>query len=207
MYRRLICICLLALAPVAMGQSTASKKELVNRLLALQQPGIEAMARGLAEQPLARLMQAVGQAMQSQVPPEKREASSKLVDAEVRKYLDESVPLLRDRAIKLAPATVGPTLEEKFSEDELRQLVAWLESPVNKKYQQVAPEMQKALVEKLVSENRGAIEPKLKALEDRVAEILGLGPQKPAQAAPAGRPPASAGALRPAAPAASKAKP
>ena len=35
----------------------------------------------------------------------------KQVEAEVRKYIDESVPLVRDRAIKIAPTTIGPILE------------------------------------------------------------------------------------------------
>jgi hypothetical protein len=200
--------------------SSPAKKELVTRILAMQQPGIESMARNLAEQPIVRLAQAAGQTVQTKIPPEKREATAKAVDAEIRKYLDDAVPLLRERAVQLGPATIGTQLEEKFSEDELRQLLAWLESPVNKKYQQAAPELQNALVMRLVSENRATIEPKLKDLEQRVAAVLGVPSQsatpaakasgpgatgKPAAAKPApSRPAASAAAPRPAASAASR---
>ena len=52
--------------------------------------------------------------------------------------------------------------------------MAWLESPVSKKYGQLQPEMQKALGEKLVAESRPTIEPKLKALEASVAKRLGV---------------------------------
>ena len=63
---------------------------------------------------------------------------------------------MRDRALKLAPSTIGAVLEEKFSEDELKQLVAWLESPVNKKYQQLGAEMQNAFAQKLRRRSRPA---------------------------------------------------
>ena len=61
--------------------------------------------------------------------PKSARRSAKEIEAEVKKYVDEAMPLVRERAVKLAPSTIGPILEEKFSEDELKQLVAWLESP------------------------------------------------------------------------------
>jgi hypothetical protein len=66
-------------------------------------------------------------------------------------------------------------------------LVAWLESPVNKKYAQLSGDMQKALAEKLVAETRPTIETKLKALEQSVIKQLGITP-KPAASAPAPAP-------------------
>ncbi len=74
---------------------------------------------------------------QMQFPPEKFQSTGKQIEAEVKKYIDEAFPIVRDRAIKLAPSTIGVALETKLSEDELKQLLAWLESPVSKKFQQV----------------------------------------------------------------------
>ena len=34
---------------------------------------------------------------------DKREADGKAIEAEVRKYVDEAYPIVRDRALKLAP--------------------------------------------------------------------------------------------------------
>ena len=59
-------------------------------------------------------------------------------------------------------------LEEKFSEDELKQLIAIIESPVNRKYQAMGPELQRALGQKLVEEMKPALEPRLKALAQSV---------------------------------------
>ena len=67
-------------------------------------------------------------------------------------------------ALKLAPQTIGAVLEEKLSEDELKQVVAMLESPVNRKYTALLGDMQRALGEKLIAETRTAVDPKVRAL-------------------------------------------
>lgn len=172
--RSLVAVALVTLASTAGAQSTAAKKELVAKVLQLQQPAIEGVARVLVEQPAAIMMQQVRVVMQSRIPPEKRDPIAKDIQADFKKYGDDVLPLLRDRAIKLAPSTIGTLLEERFTEDELKQLVAILESPVNRKYQQLGGEMQKALSDKLVAETKGTVEPKIKALEQAITAHLGL---------------------------------
>lgn len=193
--KRLMMAALLAGAALANAQ-TATKKELVQKLLVLQQPGIEQVARGLVERPALQMMQEAGLVLQRQVAPDKREAMGKQVEAEVKKYIDESVPLVRERAIKLAPTTIGPVLEEKFNEEELKQLIAWFESPVNKKYQQLGPEMQNAFIQKLIVEARPVVEPKIQALDGRLRTLFGAPPAAAAPSAPSApistRAPASA---------------
>lgn len=179
--KRLIFAALLTGAALANAQTT--KKDLVQKILVLQQPGIEQVARGLVERPAVQMMQEAGLVLQRQIAPDKREALGKQVEAEVKKYVDESVPLVRERAIKIAPTTIGPILEEKFNEDELKQLIAWFESPINKKYQQLGPEMQNAFVQKLVADARPVIDPKIQALDGRLRVLLGAPPATPASAA------------------------
>jgi hypothetical protein len=104
---------------------------------------------------------------------------------------------VRDRAIRIAPGTAGAILEEKMSQDELKQLVAWLESPLNRKYQQLAPDMRDAFIQKLLTEGRSLVEPKVQALDGRIRAILGVPPATPGTPAASAAPPA-----RPAAPAA-----
>jgi hypothetical protein len=178
--KKLLIIALLALATGAQAESTAAKKELVAKVLLLQQPGIEQAGQALAERPAAQLMQQAGLALQTKVAPEKREGIAKEIQADVKKYADEAVPLVRERAVKVAPSTIGAMLEEKFSEDELKQLIAIIESPVNRKFSQMSGEMQKVLVDKLVIEMQGTIDPKVKTLEQSIAKRLGL----PTTAAP-----------------------
>lgn len=167
-----------AFAGPALSQAAASpaKKEMIARILKIQQPGIEALARTLAERPAVELLASAENAMAARVPAEKRDAVAKDIQADTKKYLDEAVPLVRDRAVKLAPTTVGALLDQKFSEEELKQVVAFMESPAYLKFQSLGDEMQQALIEKVVTETRPNVETKLKALEQSVARRLGITP-------------------------------
>ena len=189
--RKLVILALVAGATLAHAQGS-SKKELVARLLQLQQPSIEALARNIVERPAVQMMQSAGAAMQAQVPPSKRDAVAKSVDADIRKFVDEASPLLAERAVKLAPSVYGAQMEERFSEDELKQLIAWLESPVNKKFQQQLPELQNGFAQKLIGEAGPLLEPRLKALQGKLQATLN------AAAAPAAAASAPKGAPSPA---------
>lgn len=174
----------LAQAPAPSAASPA-KKELVAKVLQLQQQDLESVARSIVQQPAMQMMQQAGMVLQNQVPADKREATAKSIEADVRKYVDETYPLVRERAIRLAPSTVGTVLEEKFSEDELKQLIAWLDSPTNRKFQQANAEMRNAFLQKLVPEARPLMEPKVQALEQKVRSTLGLPPASAAGSGPA----------------------
>lgn len=163
-----------ALAAQAADAPSPEHKELVAKILKLQQPGIENVARQLAEQPAAQLLNSAGAALASRVPAERREAVAKELQADAKRYVDEAVPIVRERAIRLAPGTIGTLLAQKFSDDELRQIITVLENPVWTRYQQLGGEMQAAFVEKLVADARPAIDPKIKALEQSMARRLGL---------------------------------
>jgi len=201
----LIGLALLAGANLALAQNqaipnapaSAAKKELVQRVINIQQPALEGMARDMVERPARQMMDAAGQALQTRVQPEKREAAVKQIQEQLRKYGDESSALVRDRAAKIGQTSLGPVLEEKFSEDELRQLIGALEAPAYKKFQQSLPDLTKAYAETLVKELEPVIEPKLKALEQSVASALGLPAQGAAQQ-PKATKPAAAAASKPA---------
>ena len=179
-------------APAPAQPSSPAKKALVQRILALQQSEIEAFARGVVERPAAQMMRDAGLAIQQQVPPEKREATGRAIEAEVKKYVDESYPIVRERALKIAPSTIGAVLEAKMSEDELRALLAWLDSPTNKKYQQVALDVRNTFAQKLLAEMPALLDPKQAALDGRIRVILGVPPANgappPAPPSPAARP-------------------
>ena len=165
----------LAVAGTAHAQTPASpaKKELIAKVLKLQQADVENAARVLTEQPAMQLWQQAGQALQ-RVPAERRDALAQDIQADLRKYVEETTPIVRDRAIKIAPTTIGTVLDENMSEDELRQIVALLESPTVTKYKSLFPDMQRSLSEKLVSEMRPEIEVRLRALQQTVGQRLGV---------------------------------
>lgn len=160
----------------------SGKKDAIARVLKLQQPAIDGLASEVARETAQRVLQAAGQAMAG-VPQDKRQALGQQVQADVKAFYDDAEPRLREAAGRIAPATIGPMLEEKFTEDELKQVATWLESPVSKKYQALGPEMQAALTKKLVDDTRPAVEPKLKALEQTLQKRFAqVAPPKPASA-------------------------
>jgi hypothetical protein len=174
----------------AQDSATAAKKALVQKALQLQQAGIEGVGSGLASQTAGQVLQAAGRAM-GRVPADKREAVGAELQAEVRKFYDDVAPLLRSTAVKVAPETLGAVLQDKFSEDELKALIAWFESPVSHKYQQFAGEMQQSLTQKVVAETRPQIEPKLKALEQALNAKLNAATAAAASSAPMASAPAA----------------
>ncbi|MCW7536498.1 DUF2059 domain-containing protein [Aquabacterium sp. A7-Y] len=178
----------LALGGLAVPAQAQTKKELVQKLLQMQQPAVENMARRIAEQPAVELMQEAGRLLKTQVPEAKRQEVAKAIEADLKKYAEQATPLVRDKALKLAPTTLGSALEEKFSEDELKQVIAWLESPAYKKYQQVLPEVERNLTQKLVEETRPAVEPKIRTLQASIRKHLGLPDQPPATPAAGAKP-------------------
>lgn len=153
---------------------SAAKKELVQRLLTVQQPALESMARDLVERPARQMLGAADEVLQTRVPPEKRQAATQQIQELMRAYVTDANQVARERSTKVGQASLGPLFEEKFTEDELRQLLATLESPVYKKFQQGLPEFTTVYAKALVKELDPTFEPKLKALEQSVGTALGV---------------------------------
>lgn len=178
-----------ALIVTAVTAQAQTKKELVQKL---QVALAENFAQTVLQQPVSQLGQMAQQALQTRVPADKREAAAKAVQADITKFMQENGPIVRERAVKLAPTTIGAVLEQEFSEDELKQVIGWFESPVSKKFAQLQPEFANALFKQLVPEIGPVVEPKLKALEQSVLKDLGLPTTGAAGSAPAAKPAAPA---------------
>ena len=87
---------------------------------------------------------------------------------DVQKYIDQASPMARDSASKLVHSTVVPMLVQQFSDDELRQVIALLESPVKKKFEQWLPRMERALGEAVAAQNKERIDPMLQEMTRNV---------------------------------------
>lgn len=200
--KRLIAAALMASAALAHAQNnnsipgapaSAAKKELVQRLLTLQQPALEGMTRDIIERPARQMMAAAEEALQMRVPPEKRQEAVKKIQDLLRTYRDDTTPLIKERSAKVGQSSLGPMFEEKFTEDELKQLLAALEAPAYKKFQQQLPELTTTFAQGVVKDLEPVVEPKLKTLEQGVAAALGVPAQgaAPAKAAKPAAAPAS----------------
>lgn len=174
MLKKSLLILALSASVFGVQAQTGGKKELIARILKAQQPGIEAMAQQLAEEPAQELMMRAADALPHRVAADKQAAVAKEIEGDLKKYADDTVPLVRAQAVKLAPSTVGTLLEQKFTEAELRQIASVLETPAYQKFQQIGGEMQKVLADKLVADTKGVVTPKVRQLEENIAKRLGV---------------------------------
>jgi uncharacterized protein len=169
-----------------------TRDEMVQRILAAQKEGIEAIGSAVAADTSQQILSTAGQALQA-VPQAKREATGKAVQDDIKKFYEELQPQLRTAAVTAAPGTVGGMLKEKMSDDELRQAMTWFESSASKKYDQLAGDMQTKLAQQIVGDTRESVQGKLKTLEGVIRKRLedaGAKAEAPPAKAPATKGPA-----------------
>jgi hypothetical protein len=160
-----VVLCLAAGAATAQ-QAGTEKQKLVQHALSLWH--VEETAIAMVQRPALDAMNQSRIALQGRVSAQKQEATLKDIATDVQKYVDEATPIVRDNATRLKAQVIGPLLEKNFSEEELRQLVAFLESPVKKKFEQLVPEMERAYGEKIAEQSRAQIDPKLQDMTKAV---------------------------------------
>ncbi|SEL42455.1 hypothetical protein SAMN05216359_1097 [Roseateles sp. YR242] len=166
----------LLISPLAFAQkadTSPAKRELINKVLKLQQPAIEQLTVGVLSRPVNDLAQKLMPAIR-RLPEDKRESTAKSIDASLRKFMEDNSPALIEKGKQIQASTIGTTLDERFTEEELKQLVAWLESPVSKKFAEAAPELQAAYTKKLIDDNGKVLDDKFNALQANIAKQLGL---------------------------------
>ncbi|WP_028100626.1 DUF2059 domain-containing protein [Pseudoduganella violaceinigra] len=148
----------------------AAKQELVNRVLQLWHP--ETIGESMLQQPVGDAVQQARVVLQGRAAPEKRDAALKDIMGDARQFMDANRPVAQASAQKVMGTTVAPILAERFTEEELRQIIAILESPVKKKFEAMVPEMQKKLGEGVAADTRSVIDPKLQELQQRIGMRL-----------------------------------
>lgn len=168
MFRIVAGIVLITVACAASAQST--KDQLIQRLLQLWH--VESVGITMLRGPIDESLRKAEAVLQGRVAPERREGALKDITADTQKFYDETVPMVRETSKKLVQSTVVPILAEKFTEAELRQIIAMLEAPVKAKFEAATPEIQKALGKKIATEMAGTITPKMEELQKKIGERL-----------------------------------
>lgn len=153
--------------PAAKPAATNDKRQaLVDKLLSLWR--VEDVAVVMVQRPAASAMEQARIALQGRVSVEKRERTLKDISSDVQTYVDEATPIARDSAQRLVRPTLSPLLLAQFSDEELGQIIALLESPVKKKFEKLVPELERALGEKVAEDSGAAINPKLQTMTQAV---------------------------------------
>lgn len=142
------------------------KKVLAQKVLSLWH--VEEKAIVMAQKPAQNTLVQARAGLQGRLTAAQHEAAMKDIAKDVQKYIDEVTPIARAAALKVKEPTLLPLLMQNFSVDELRQLVAFFESPVKKKFEGLLPDFEKTFGEKVAESGRAAIDPKIETLSKDV---------------------------------------
>lgn len=169
----LLCAAVLLPAAHAQDRQDKEKKELATRIVNLQKnQDMDALIaqlagtanRAVVEHWLPRL---------DKMPAARQKLVADQLDAELKKFNDDVVRLIKNRNERISLEVLVPAYSERFSADELKQLVAFLESPVIRKYYAANPHMANLLAQKLVDATRADVQARTKEFDARAAQIVG----------------------------------
>jgi uncharacterized protein len=158
------------------AQPADVKRDLAVRIIAAQEGAemnrmLEQIAASAAQQLVGKWNPALGS-----MPADKRQKAAASLDAELKKFNDDALKLITTQAVKVRGDALASSYAEKFSEEELKQLLALMEAPAFKKYQTLAPELGNVYLKGIVDGTRNAVESRGKAFDTAAAKIVGAPP-------------------------------
>ncbi|MFN5348312.1 MAG: DUF2059 domain-containing protein [Polaromonas sp.] len=172
-----LAIASLALSAAVNAQTADPKLQWATKAVALQQgPELERLVGQLADSATQDILQNWGPKLQSNVPPAKREQAKEGLNAELKKYFEDVSKTINSKVSKVSSSALIPSYMERFSLDELKQLVAFFESPAVRKYQSAAPELGSLFVKKLIEETNTDVMARTRQFDDAATKIVGAGP-------------------------------
>ncbi|MES2979805.1 MAG: DUF2059 domain-containing protein [Pseudomonadota bacterium] len=180
----------LAFSASSQAQTADPKLEWATKVVALQQgPELDRLVAQLAGSATQDLIANWEPRLQTSVPKARQAKAMEDLNGELKKYSDEVSKIIGDKVTKVSTDTLVPAYMERFTLDELKQISAFFESPVIKKYQGVAPQMGSLFVEKLVEASRTEVVARARQFDESATKIVGTAPA-PARtpAAPAANP-------------------
>lgn len=167
----------LVLLSPAVAQTVDPKLEWATKVVALQQgPELDRLVNQLADSAAQDLLQAWSPKLQSNVPKEKMEQTRDSLNTELKKYFDDVFNVISSKTGKVSTDALVPVYMQKFSLEELKQLVGFFESPAVKKYQAAAPELGSTFVQQLVEATRADVTARSKQFDDAAQKIVGNAP-------------------------------
>ena len=143
-FSRAAVVAALAFSSLAHAQASApapidaEKQKLIDHILTLWHPENGVVLA--VQRPASETMEKAHIALQqSRMPADKIDKNMKDVSIDVQKYVDTATPIATASAKKHMATSVVPLLAQNFTNDELKQLIALLESPVKAKFEKLVP--------------------------------------------------------------------
>lgn len=180
-FRSAAVACTVAVAALATAPAyaqDAARKELATRIVNLQKShDMDALIAQLASSATETVVSTWLPKLDT-VPQNRQKAAADQLDAELKKFNEDNVRTIKAKNDRVSVDVLVPVYAERFTTDELRQLVAFMESPVIKKYYAANPQLANMLAQKLVEATRADVEARIKAFDARAAQIIGTAAKK-----------------------------
>ena len=150
-----------------------SKRALAVKLAQMQQKADgEAMVEQLTATAVQPLLAGWSQRLDETVPPARQKEVRDKLDVELKKYADSTHKVVEAQTAKAAEAALVPIFMEKLTEDELKQIVAYMESPASAKFQALGPDATNAWAKRIIDATKPQVESGAKTFEAAANRIV-----------------------------------
>ena len=156
----------------AAAPASDAAKALATKMVALQNgPEMDRMVYQLTSGAMQPLIAKWAPKMEA-LPASKQDKAREQLNTELKKTGDTTKKIIEGQMAKSANSVLEKAYLERFTEDELKAIVAMFESPIFKKYQSVAPELGNVWVKDVIDNSRGAVLAEGKSFDDIAAKIV-----------------------------------
>ncbi len=169
----------------AAAQGNDAKRALAQKISQIQQKSDSgAMAEQLTASAVQPLIAGWSQRLDETVPPARQKEIRDKLDVELKKFADTTRKSIEGQTAKAADAALVPVLMEKLSEDEMKTIIAYLESPAASKFQALGADATNAWAQKVIEATRTSVENAAKVFDASASKIIGTpAPSTPANGA------------------------
>jgi hypothetical protein len=187
--KKLMTALLIASCAFSASSQTANpdpKLEWATKVVSLQQTDLDALIAQLVGAATQDIVAGWAPRFESSVPKARQAKATEEFNAELTKFAADANKIVSAKVGQANSESLIPAYMERFSLDELKQLAAFFESPVIKKYKTATPELVDVFVKKLVATTQPDIQARAKQFDTAASKIVGAAPAAPA--APAAKP-------------------
>ena len=149
------------------------KRALAVKLAQLQEKSDH---HGMVEQLTASAVQPMiagwSQRLDETVPPARQKEVRDKLDVELKKFVEAAQKTIEAQTAKAAESALVPIFMEKLTEDEMKAIIAYFESPVSAKFQALGPEAGNAWAKQIVDATRASVESSAKTFDTAASRIV-----------------------------------
>lgn len=175
-----------ALCAVSTGASAQDAKKTLATKLAQMQAKSDgaAMANQLTADAVQLPLSTWSQRLDESVPPARQKDVRDKLDVELKKFADNTHKAIEAQVGKAAETALVPLFMDKLSEDEMKTIIAYMESPAALKFQSLSADAGTAWAQKVIDATRATVETNVKSFDAAATKIVGV-PATPPATAPA----------------------